>query len=425
MTNPVSIIGMGLSPRDLTAKHIELIQSADILIGGARHLAYFKNYPAAKKEITKDIKGLIEYLKDRIKDHSSQSIVILASGDPLFFGIGSVLTNALGPDNVTVYPNITSVAAAFSLIKEPWSDAHIVSLHGRDRKKEFLEMLLKTDKIAVFTDPGRNPAWLADFMLKNGFADFDMCVFEQLGSSSEHFEWYELPTAAVQKEFSEPNLVVLKRKKSAHESNETKQTKNDQSVELYPGAPDSWFDHQKGLITKAEVRAVTLSKLRLASNHILWDLGAGSGSVSMESSLFVKTGKIFAVEKELDRIRQIQNNKDRFGVKNLEIINAVLPEALENLPRPDRIFIGGGGSDLENIIISAAQYLNDMGIMVINTVLIANIDTALGTLERIGFKTEIVQVQINRGRNMPWGKRLEAQNPVWIISGTKEKKACE
>jgi len=405
MTNPVLIIGMGLSPRDLTAKHIELIKSADILIGGARHLAYFKNYPAAKKEITKDIKGLIEYLKDRIKNHSSQSIVILASGDPLFFGIGSVVTNALGPDNVTVYPNITSVAAAFSLIKESWSDAHIVSLHGRDRKKEFLEMLLKTDKIAVFTDPKQNPAWLADFMLKNGFADFDMCVFEQLGSSLEHFEWYDLPMAAAQKEFSEPNLAVLKRKKSTNESNEAKQTKNDQRMPLYPGAPDSWFDHRKGLITKAEVRAVTLSKLRLASNHILWDLGAGSGSVSMESSLFVKTGKIFAIEKKLDRIRQIQNNKDRFEVKNLEIINAVLPEGLENLPRPDRIFIGGGGSDLENIIKSASKYLNEAGIIVINTVLIANIDIALATLERIGFKTEIVQVQINRGRNMPWGKK--------------------
>ncbi len=400
---PISIIGMGLSPHDLTAKHLEMINGADIIIGGKRHLDFFKDSTALKKEITKDIKGLIEYIKSQTK---KKSIVILASGDPLFFGIGPLLINSLGPENITVYPNISSVAGSFSRIKETWHDVHVISMHGRQHEREFLNALEEKDKIAVFTDPEKNPAWLARFLLEKGEANFNMCVLEQLGTPSERFDWYPLPQAAEMR-FSEPNLVVLKRILSPLE----------EKMDLYLGIPEKKYNHQKGLITKAEVRAVTLSKLCLKSDHILWDLGAGSGSIAIEASLFLKKGDIFAVEKRLDRIEQIRLNKKRFNVKNLKIIQAVLPNGLENLPRPDRIFIGGGGRDLEKIIISASKYLKPDGVMTINTVLIPNVEAALRTLENIGFRTEIVQVQISRGKNMPWGERLEAENPVWIISG--------
>jgi precorrin-6Y C5,15-methyltransferase (decarboxylating) len=183
--------------------------------------------------------------------------------------------------------------------------------------------------------------------------------------------------------------------------------------------PDGCYAHQEGMITKSEVRAVTLSKLKLSASHIVWDLGAGSGSISIEASLFVKRGRIFAVDKSSQRIAQIRKNKARFNIKNLEIIQSVLPEGLADLPAPDRIFIGGGGKDLTKIIEAAAARLKPNGIIVINTVLIPNLQIANQTLHRLGFQTNIVQVQINRGSAMPWGERLDAQNPVWIISGIR------
>jgi precorrin-6Y C5,15-methyltransferase (decarboxylating) len=188
---------------------------------------------------------------------------------------------------------------------------------------------------------------------------------------------------------------------------------------LLLGAPDAWFDHEKGLITKAEVRAVTLSKLRLGPRHTLWDLGAGSGSVAVEAALFVTAGKIIAVEKEPQRVGQINANARRFGVGNLRAVQAQLPAGLTGLPRPHRVFIGGGGRDLPAIVAAAARRLRPGGILVVNTVLVQNLDAAAQTLRELGFRTEIVQVQILRGQDMPFSTRLEALNPVWIITGVR------
>jgi precorrin-6Y C5,15-methyltransferase (decarboxylating) len=403
--NPVKIIGVGMGPQDLTDRHLKLIEQADILVGGKRLLDYFKDYTAQKKSIGRNIDDVSNFVKKKMKGHN---IVVLASGDPLFFGIGARLLRVLGAENVVIYPNISTVTAAFARIKEPWDDAQIISLHGKKNERQLLKALEKEDKLAVFTDPKKNPAWLASRLIENDKVDFQMCVLEELGSSSERFGWYSL-SQAVTMEFSTPNLVVLKR--GAKHS--------DTKAHLYLGVPDSWFAHQKGLITKSEVRAITLSKLRLSTNHIVWDLGAASGSIAIETSLFVKKGKIFAVEKSPERIEQIRRNKKRFNVKNLEVIQSVLPEGLAGLPAPDRIFIGGGGKDLTKIIKTAATYLKPNGIMVINTVLIPNLQVANETLHRLGFQTDIVQVQISRSTDMPWGERLDAQNPVWIISGIR------
>ena len=174
------------------------------------------------------------------------------------------------------------------------------------------------------------------------------------------------------------------------------------------------------MITKSEIRAITFSKLRLLKDHVLWDLGAGSGSISIEASLLVPAGRVFAIEKNPQRIEQIEINKRRFGVKNLEIVHAVLPEGLEKLPRPDRIFIGGGGRDLGHIINAAVTFLKPDGLVVVNTVLMQNLQTATEVLRALEFKTSNVQVQINRSQHMPWGDRFEAQNPVWIISGIRK-----
>ena len=403
---PVTIIGMGMGPEDLTATHLKIIERADILVGGKRLLNHFKDSAALKKPITKDIDGVINFVKKQMKN---QKIVVLASGDPLFFGIGLRMTQALGAKQVRIYPNISTVAAAFARIKESWHDVRVISLHGRKNEQMLFKALEKEDKITLFTDSRKNPAWLATRLIENGFMNFRMCVLEVLGSDSERYDWYTLPKAA-KMSFSEPNMVVLKRSPL-----EAQAKRN-----LYLGMPDNRYDHEGGLITKSEIRAITLSKLRLASDHILWDLGAGSGSISIEASLLVKKGKIFAIEQNPARIEQIKNNRKRFNVQNLKVIHAELPNGLSNLPQPNCIFIGGGGKDLKNIITEAAKYLKPAGRIVINTVLVPNLQVALTTLSQLKFETDVIQVQINRSRQMPWAERFEAQNPVWIITGIRK-----
>jgi len=403
---PVSIIGVGMSPDDLTARHLKIIEEADVLVGGKRLLDHFKDCAARKKAIGRNIDDVIDFVKNQMK---SRKIVVLASGDPLFFGIGERMVDAIGPQHILIYPNISSVSAAFARLKKPWNDVRVISLHGKKNEKLLFKALENEDTVAVFTDPKNNPARLARRLLEKDFTNFRIWVFEQLGNEAERCNGHSLRQAAEMK-FSEPNMVVLERSPLGAPPKK----------HLCLGAADSGYDHPAGLITKAEVRAVTLSKLRLATDHILWDLGAGSGSVSIEASLFVKKGKIFAVEQNPDRIQQIQNNKERFAVGNLKIIHALLPDGLTELPCPDRIFIGGGGQGLKDIIGAAAAYLKPDGIMVINTVLIANVQVAMTTLNTCGFETDVIQVQVNRGQQMPWSERLEAQNPVWIISGIRK-----
>ena len=339
----------------------------------------------------------------------SQSVVVLASGDPLFFGIGSILIKALGPENVAIYPNISSIAAAFARIKEPWSQVRVVSLHGRKNDEALLNALHEGNAVAVFTDPANNPAWIAKKLIAEDFANIKMCVLESLGSDAERFNWYSLEQASGLT-FSEPNLVILKRDSPA------------QRLKNIPhlGIPDNYFVHEKGLITKSEIRAISLAKLQLLPDHVLWDLGAGSGSVSIEAALLARRGKVIAVEKNPARVNQININMNQFGITNMEVVQAVLPDGLAGLPRPDRIFIGGGGRNLEQIIKVAAGFLKPNGIVVINTVLMPNVLKAMETLEALDFKTSMVQAQISLSRKMPWAERLEAQNPVWIISGIAE-----
>ena len=406
---PITVIGMGMSPTDLTDRQLSQIRQADVLIGAKRHLNHFDDLTARRKTIDRNLKGIIEYIKSC---RTEEKIVVLASGDPLFYGIGAYLSKSLGPDRVVFHPNVTAVAAAFARIKEAWHDAAVVSLHGRRQEAQFLKSLRTVDKLAVFTDPHFNPAYLARKCTAAGIVDVRMCVLEQLGTDNERVTWHE-PSQAVNLTFTEPNLVVFRRIEPARATTAT----------LRLGLPEDDYVHEKGLITKAEIRAVTLSKLKLKVDHIFWDLGSGSGSVAIEASLFVRKGRIIAVEKNYKRSQQIKLNRQRFNVKNMEVIHGILPDAMEGLPRPDRVFIGGGGKDLPELIQTANRRLQPSGTIVVNTVLLSNMASAIAAMEECGLHTDTVQLQVNRCRKMPWDQRLEAENPVWIISGEKKGRA--
>lgn len=400
--NSIHIVGMGMSPRDLTGHHKTIIGSADLLVGGKRHLAFFPDFKGETLAITTNVRDLAVKLGEESR---TKKVVVLASGDPLFYGIGTVFVEVLGKERVVIHPNITSVGAAFAKIGEPWQNAGVISLHGRDHDETLLGRIAGYDVAAVFTDPGNNPAKLAGTLMDKGLRGYRICVLEGLGMENEKVRWFDLPEAA-RATFADPNMVILKRP-----------GKHPEPVGL--GMPDECFAHQKGLITKAEVRVVSLSKLCLAPDHVMWDLGAGSGSVSIEAAGILKQGVVHAVEQHEDRVADIRENIARFGVPHVHVHHGTLPEALDSLPDPDRIFVGGGGKHLDVILTKACGRLKPNGIIVVNTVLLSNVQTAMATLKEAGLEIDIVQIQVSTGHAMPWDLMLKAQNPVFVISGRK------
>ena len=404
MAPPITIIGMGVSPDDLTTRQRQTIAAADILVGGRRLLEPFSHLDCRRRVIDRDLKGLGDFLQARMNDHT---IVVLTSGDPLFYGIGAFLVRRLGAGQVRILPNVSAVAAAFARLGEPWQEACVVSLHGRSHTGRLLRQLAGGDTVAVYTDPDHSPAWLAGILVENHLSEVRMSVLERLGTADERIIRVS-PDRARTMSFADPNLVIL-HPDAARQA----------APSLFPGMPDHWFAHEKGLITKAEVRAVSLSRLRLFDRATFWDLGAGSGSVSIEAGLTVTRGAIYTVEQKAQRIEHIHENRSRFAIGNMTVIQARLPDGLADLPDPDRIFIGGGGKALADIARLAADRLKPAGIIVINTVLIDNLSSAMQALEGRGLEADMVQIQASRATAMPFSRRLEAANPVWIITGRR------
>ncbi len=399
----VDVIGMGMSPRDLTAAHLQTIAAAQILIGGKRHLESFPDVAAQQVAITHDLARITDLIT---REMASRRIVVLASGDPLYFGIGAYFIRTLGRDRVRVWPNINTVAAASARIGKSWQDTTVVSLHGRNDDHRLREAINRGGDLAVFTDARHSPVWVADLLVKGGHSEARMCVLECLGYPDERVRWFD-PAQVESENFRDPNLVLI----------ETGQRPVDERP--YLGIPDNDLNHDRGLITKSEVRAVALSKLELKAQMVLWDLGAGSGAVAIEASSMIPGGRIFAVEKNPQRAGQIRSNCLRFGASAIQVIESELPAGLDELPAPDRVFIGGSGQALAATIEKAAHRLISGGIMVINTVLLDSLSTAQAVMKRHGLATDVTHIQISRSHPMPVGERMQALNPVWIVRGRK------
>ncbi len=409
--NSIDIIGIGQGRSDLTPHHLELIGKCDVLVGGKRQLGLFDTTSKQTLVIKGKLSPVIHAIKEEAK---TNKIVVLASGDPLFYGIGATLTRYFDRKHLKIHPNISSISAAFAAIKEPWHDARLVSLHGKETNTNYFDEIDKDEKIAFLTDPEKDPHYIAKKLIQGKILNYRLCVLENLGHSEhQKIRWFDHPDELDNISFAQPNIVILKKKL---------QDQSYVSRETHLGMDDDCFSHSKGLITKSEVRAVTLAKLKLThKDHVLWDIGAGSGSVSIEAALQLSHGKVFAFEQHSDRISNILENCKQFNCSNISIINTAFPSGIETLDRPDRIFIGGGGKNINSITQAAFNRLDSGGIIVINTVLIQSLEAAINALEKNKCSPQVIQMQVSRSKQMPFGQRMEALNPVWIISGSKPK----
>ncbi|MCH7736675.1 MAG: precorrin-6Y C5,15-methyltransferase (decarboxylating) subunit CbiT [Chloroflexi bacterium] len=191
------------------------------------------------------------------------------------------------------------------------------------------------------------------------------------------------------------------------------------------GLPDDAFEQRrpnKGQITKREVRAVSLYSLGLRQDSVVWDIGAGTGSVSVEAALIASRGQVYAVERDAESLPLLEANVAQWGSENIHIVNGEAPQALEALPSPDSVFVGGSGGKLSEILEYAASRLNPSGTILVNLAVLERTDQAYRLLKSLGLATELTQVTSARGKEMPDGAvRLESLNPVFIVSGRRVK----
>jgi len=403
MKQTIMVMGFGLSATDLPRASLSMIAEADVIVGGKRHLAAFKASSAEKLVIAGKMAAVLDRLEGKVAE--GKKVVILASGDPLYYGIGSLVTERFGMDAVRVIPNVSAVAGAFARLGLAWHDAGVVSLHGRGLSPDTLKVLLAHEKTALFTDPANSPDIVAAWLLDQGVMCGACHVFEAMGTPGEKHTQATLAHTA-EGCFADPNMMVI-----------LGAALEEVPLPIGLGMPSDAFVHQRGMITKPEVRAVTLGKLGLKKGQVLWDLGAGSGSVSIEASRFVR--QVCAVEQKAERVADIKTNIRRFGAFNMTVTEGELPEAATDLPDPDVVFIGGGGKDLDAIIRMASDRMGDNARMVVNTVLLQSLGTAVTSLEDEGFSVEVFHLSASVSTTVAWDMMLKGTNPVFIVTGIR------
>jgi len=399
----VHVVGLGQCPDDLPKVISERVAKAEVLVGGTRLLERFKDHPALKLPIKSPLDAIINRVEREML--SGKEVVVLADGDPGFFGIGKRLVKALGEENLRFYPNVCTLQAATARLKIPWENIRTLSLHGRKDLWPIFRALVHDNMVGIFTDEESHPGKLAEVLMNRGVDTFRMHVFEDLGQKGERVRSFEFQEAR-DKSFSPLNFVLLERIK-------------DPEIPLHLGMDDDLYIHEKGLVTKREIRAAGLAMLGIQTLHTVWDLGSGCGSVAIEASLLASEGRILAVEKNPSRCESIRQNIQRTGAYGVGVVQGEMPGCLKGLEDPDRVFIGGGLSRNNGVLEEALERLKPGGKVVVHLVLMGSLQQAREVLLDLGWSFNITQVQVSRSQGLAGDLRLEALNPVYVIAATK------
>ncbi len=395
MTPRVQVIGVEPGARTLLPEALEAVHGCGLLAGARRHLALV---PGFAGEIVA-LEGNTTRVVERIATDPRLRAALLASGDPGFFGIAALVLRRVPRDQVRIRPAVSSMQLAFARAGETWSDARFASLHGRPI--ENLAAVLGAPRVGLFTDPGNHPGRIARFLLDAGWGSYEMVVAEDLGLPGERLRRGP-PDAFVAWEGSDLNVVLLVRR-------------GPDPRPLGPGLPDEGFSHDRGLITKREVRAVALGLLGLPREGVLWDVGAGSGSVSVEACLLSPGLRAFAVERTPEGIAHIRENRRRFAAAGVVPVEGEAPGALEDLPDPHAVYVGGSGGRLAGILDACWGRLRPGGSLVAASALLETLSGLLAWARERGLGPEVIQVAAARSRAVAGRTRLAPENPVFLV----------
>jgi len=397
----IFLVGAGIEGWEgFGSKALEVITSAELLIGHRRLLDIFPDFTGEKREFG-DLVAMLDFLKA-----TEKRVAVLSSGDPNFFGIARFLLRNISKERIEIFPNVTSVQYAFARIKEPWDDAIFLSVHGRGLKSA-VDRIIAADKAAVLTDNVNTPSAIARELIARGAEGYEVHLCEDLGLPSEKFTRTDVRGLA-EMGSSPLNIVIFIKSWEPNLAN-------------YPvmGIADDEFSTARKLITKQEIRAVTLAKLQLQNDQVLWDIGAGSASVSIEAGNLMPNGKVFAIEKNPQYLTFIRDNLNKFSAKNVMLIEAFAPEGFDELPNPDRVFIGGSGGLLEDIIDAVDRRLKPDGIIVLNAVTLDTLTKSVEYLEDHGYTVEVTCVNVSKTIGLTEYKMFEAHNPVYVIAARR------
>lgn len=424
--NKLSVVGIGYRPLGNQAK--ELVRGSSVILASSRLFEVFQRYDeyeAAKDRIKviSKVPDTIAFIREWFSQQAAHPLVLLASGDPFFFGIGRRMIEEFGSERVEIIPDLSSVQTAFARINVPWDDAFFISLHGgpdiAKRRKLPYEisdipwLIERHGKMGILTDRENNPSVVAKTLhstLRTPHSELIMHVCERLGYPDEKIT-RGTPGEIAGKSFSDPNVVIIIRPESGP-------LKRGAGRRVRFGLKEDDIQHERGLITKDEVRAVTIHKLCLPQDGVFWDIGSGSGSISLEAARLCPGLRVLAVEKERDRIETIGMNMRRYHAGNVEIVHGPAPEALIDLPAPDRVFIGGSGDVLDDVLALVNRKMTS-GIVVINAATLETLNTAMAGLEDNGFSVEVAEISVSRSKIVAGKRHMGALNPVFIVKGEK------
>lgn len=394
----VKLIGIGdQGAESLHPTYLKWVDESEVLVGGERVLAFFPHYKGEKIVLKTNITKTIEQL-----DCEKQTVV-LASGDPLFYGIGRLLSKKLSID---IYPYVSSIQLAAARFGISWQDAYFVSVHGRSMKG-LAQKIDGKEKVFILTDANNSPQKIANYLLHFHMTEYVAYVAENLEGTEERCRKMTLEEMK-DESFSPLNVVIL--------------VKTEPSKQWSIGIDDEEFSQRKpdkGLITKKEVRVLSLSAMQLQENSVVWDIGTCTGSMAIEAGKIAREGQVYAIEKNEADLHNCFVNQQKFRV-DMTAIHGKAPDRLEEFPNPNAIFIGGNGGNMADLLAVCCDRLEDNGRIVLNAVTIENLFEAMNCFKRFGFQTDITQVQISKSKPILSMTRFVPLNPVYIVTAKRK-----
>jgi precorrin-6Y C5,15-methyltransferase (decarboxylating) len=373
----------------------EVLRKSDLLVGAARQHEDLASagLPGEAVELWGRMDEIVELCATQ--SAAGRRVCVLSAGDPGFFGIVRVLADRLGRDALDVHPAPSSISLAFARVGIPWDDAVIASCHGRPLEHAVAQVLGAT-KAAVLVSKDSPPQALGAALVAAGCGRRDVWVCTRLAEREESVTATDLDGLATGT--FDPLSVVVLAVPDAHVAD---------AMQVAWGADDDTFAHDAGMITKAEVRAVALGKLSLPRTGVLWDVGAGSGSVAVEAARLAPGLRVFAIERDAAACERIRANATGTAVT---VVEGSAPDALAALPAPDRAFVGGGGPA---VLDAVCDRLAEGGRVVATSTILTH---ATHAADRLG---SVVQLAVSRG--VPIGPdgalRLAAENPIFVAWG--------
>ena len=411
LTARIHIVGIGDDGLDgLTPHARQLIDRAEILIGNSNLLEKVPQSDGRRIEVA----GSLDDLKEMIVDLPDAPTVMLAGGDPLFYGIARFLTQSFGKDRFEVVPHVSSMQLAFARVKESWDDAYLTNLANQPLDR-VVDNARTAERVGLFTTESISPAMVAEALLDRRIDYFNAYVCENLGTPDETVTQGDLESIR-QQSFSPMNVMILVRHQGAADR------PSGSSRRRLFGNPDDLFLQsrpKRGLLTPCEVRCIALAELGLTAESIVWDVGAGSGSLAIEAANIASRGQVFAIEMDAEDYGLLIENAKMFDVPSLQGIHGQAPEAWEPLPDPDAIFVGGTGRMVPELVAAALKRLKPDGRIVVNVSSPDNLVAVQSAIDQSGLKSDVRMINIARGQYQLDRVRFDALSPTFLVLGSK------